>query len=993
MADLFSLFNKKPQNPYSSNSTALEILNGYTGVRPKKASSPVETEKPPTNYVYEQGGMLVYHNKAQVRPYPASDLQFKQSLCERNSKPQSKEIEKGSESDIRAFYRLRSLESIPSFATEYVLEVPNDSVTLRFESKFESGNLEKAVKLSDYDYLLFLKNDTNTSNHNHWFYFSVHNPRKTSVEFKITNMLKADTLFDCGMKIAVWSSKRNQESGLEWHRDGTNISYTENTRSGQFLGSRSYYTLSFRYDFKFAGDTVYFAYSVPYTYSHLKSFLEEVRNNHSKIARVNPLCESLGGNVCDLVTITSNIHTYTTFEEEAHEWNISANGRKLLRMRKKRSQDRKKKDSEHTSKKGIVISARVHSGETVSSHMMQGVMDFLLGDSREAKLLRKRYIFRVIPMLNPDGVRHGNYRCSLLGVDLNRRWDKPNKALHPTIYYSKKMMEVFAEKHEVLMYCDLHGHGRKQNIFMYGCAVRTDDVFEKRKNLLAKVIPVLLAHKNPMFCFKDCHFRMEKSKESTARIVVFREFGVAHSYTMEASFFGPKESSAFGNNYRGNMHMTEEHLQKMGEDLCRACLTFSNKRLYWKRIWFTNNYLRKLMEVKPPSFLNKKPQFQEELQEPQPQKETQEQTTPQVKQLPQTQEVFQNHPESLIEEEKTNEAIEETIEVLEKVEETEPLRLDEETWNNVEIVEYSEDEEGSGGSDSCPSEPESLGQPKKVVLEKIEVLEEKEVKSEQKHQRNPKTSRYMEGSPKTSRYSNKINFKEPAKKKSLSTKRTSKAKTNSYNEIEVSASQRASYKNTSFIYPGLSLANPSNQTPRDSKVSQSEIRPEVLEGKTEAPVSVPKISTNSKLDSKPEPKVELKPEPRTDLKLDLSSKLKKVDSVSAKKPLIKTDSKKSELKNPVMREEIYKYSYKKKSNFKFARASSLSNQKKRPKKNYPDGESSPKIFSMLNDPNRLGDITLPFNNSKQYAQCIANTTRFNIQKLIVTRHGNILLNS
>jgi hypothetical protein len=28
-------------------------------------------------------------------------------------------------------------------------------------------------------------------------------------------------------------------------------------------------------------------------------------------------------------------------------------------------------------------------------------------------------------MLNPDGVIHGNYRCSLAGIDLNRVWDNP----------------------------------------------------------------------------------------------------------------------------------------------------------------------------------------------------------------------------------------------------------------------------------------------------------------------------------------------------------------------------------------------------------------------------------------------------------------------------------------------------------------------------------------------------------------------------------------
>ena len=59
--------------------------------------------------------------------------------------------------------------------------------------------------------------------------------------------------------------------------------------------------------------------------------------------------------------------------------------------------------------------------------MMQGCIDFLLGDSKEAIYLRESCVFKIIPMVNPDGVIHGNYRCSLAGCDLNRRWKKPHK--------------------------------------------------------------------------------------------------------------------------------------------------------------------------------------------------------------------------------------------------------------------------------------------------------------------------------------------------------------------------------------------------------------------------------------------------------------------------------------------------------------------------------------------------------------------------------------
>ena len=44
-------------------------------------------------------------------------------------------------------------------------------------------------------------------------------------------------------------------------------------------------------------------------------------------------------------------------------------------------------------------------------------------------------------MLNPDGVINGNYRCSLAGCDLNRRWKNPTKQLHPTIFHTKKLIK------------------------------------------------------------------------------------------------------------------------------------------------------------------------------------------------------------------------------------------------------------------------------------------------------------------------------------------------------------------------------------------------------------------------------------------------------------------------------------------------------------------------------------------------------------------------
>jgi hypothetical protein len=174
----------------------------------------------------------------------------------------------------------------------------------------------------------------------------------------------------------------------------------------------SFYTASFTYKFKYTGDSVFFAYSQPYTYSELRDDLAmiEADPDRGQYITSKPLCMTLAGNSCDYLTITSK---------------SKAPG--VLELNKR---------------KAIIITGRVHPGETVGSHMMKGVLEFLTDPiKKEAKLLRENFVFKVIPMLNPDGVINGNYRCSLAGCDLNRRWKNPSKLLHPTIYYTKKLVK------------------------------------------------------------------------------------------------------------------------------------------------------------------------------------------------------------------------------------------------------------------------------------------------------------------------------------------------------------------------------------------------------------------------------------------------------------------------------------------------------------------------------------------------------------------------
>ncbi len=80
-------------------------------------------------------------------------------------------------------------------------------------------------------------------------------------------------------------------------------------------------------------------------------------------------------------------------------------------------------------RQGVVIIARQHPGETMGSWVMQGVLQFLLSNEPEAIYLRQQIVFKIVPMMNPDGVIHGHYRTSLSGADLNRRWKNINKVI------------------------------------------------------------------------------------------------------------------------------------------------------------------------------------------------------------------------------------------------------------------------------------------------------------------------------------------------------------------------------------------------------------------------------------------------------------------------------------------------------------------------------------------------------------------------------------
>ena len=105
----------------------------------------------------------------------------------------------------------------------YVVQSDKD-FTLVFESRFESGNLRRAIQIDDFEYDLFLRNDYNSQGYIQWYFFKVSNTRKgVKYTFHLKNFFKPDSLYNQGMKILIYSKNKAKEDGVGWYRGGENI--------------------------------------------------------------------------------------------------------------------------------------------------------------------------------------------------------------------------------------------------------------------------------------------------------------------------------------------------------------------------------------------------------------------------------------------------------------------------------------------------------------------------------------------------------------------------------------------------------------------------------------------------------------------------------------------------------------------------------------------------------------------------------------------------
>ena len=280
------------------------------------------------------------------------------------------------------------------------------------------------------------------------------------------------------------------------------------------------------------------------------------------------LCKSLSGVDVPMLTISSRLQS-------------DPKGYNQIKLSEFEDDDSKLSLPMYKRKKYAIICSRVHPGETNSSYMMQGFVKYLLGDSHQAKQLRKRVVFKIVPMINPDGVIIGNYRTSMSGNDLNRRYIKPDFRFHPEVCAIKKLAsellygpsedskkesenEPATLNEEILAFVDMHGHSRKKNVFIYG----PQEPLHSANYLKMRIIPKLIAEETQKFRYHSCRFRLDQSKLKAARIVMWREFNIMNCFTFEASFHG------YFDHLNNNYEFTLQNYEEMGEHLANSLFEY-----------------------------------------------------------------------------------------------------------------------------------------------------------------------------------------------------------------------------------------------------------------------------------------------------------------------------------------------------------------------------------------------------------------------------------
>ncbi|CAM9478231.1 unnamed protein product, partial [Heterosigma akashiwo] len=430
-----------------------------------------------------------------------------------------------------------------------IKKITIDGIT--FSSDFDSGNLGRVERDDRGRFRVWPAPDCQGTEHQRksclWWYFSVRGGEPNQkIRIVVMNVGKAIALYKHGMRPVA---RRGAQGG--WARLKTPVACKV------VKGSKGKLWTQEGEPDGWENTETYFAFCFPYSYEDCQEELAKIEEEYGisgsiksaadiqKVAQAKHnsiyffrehLANSVEGRRVDLLTITD----FDGYEHCAQTEPFIHD-----RLFPDRSKPR---PTIGVGKETVFVSARVHPGETPGQFALLGLLRLLLDPADPlARALRRRYVFRLVPMLNPDGVCYGHTRHDTLGQNLNRHYTAPDPETAPAIFAVREVMHYLKERCALTAYFDCHAHNTKRGCFVFGNQL--DDVRQQTDNqLVAKLMALNTQHFEYAACkFSKGHMhRVDPGDRGlpatgTGRVGFFLQLGLVRSYTLECSYAAGKK--------------------------------------------------------------------------------------------------------------------------------------------------------------------------------------------------------------------------------------------------------------------------------------------------------------------------------------------------------------------------------------------------------------------------------------------------------------------
>lgn len=484
---------------------------------------------------------------------------------------------------------LSSFSKIPTYDDrENIAQKTFNFKDITFTSEFNSGNMKQCTQVKENHFSILIASDcegkyilNKISIFKIWFYFGVMSEKERNVKISIDNLNNFYKIFKNGYKICYNILDENETpiSYQNQYKENEEINWKRLDKDYELNLDVESNLLSIKFNFDLPKKRyVLFSFCFPWSYDKNESFLKYIKEKtknkniyyHDEILTLSKEKRNI-----HLLTITSKKNIINNKKEPNLNGLFPDKNRSNLIMHDKHI---------------IFITARVHPGETPGTLTFNGILKLLVdNDNQMSKILLDNFIFKLIPIINVDGVSNGHFRLNMEGYNLNRCYLGPSPKITPENYAITKLFYFYSSNFKVRYYFDLHADMNTRGVYTFGNALK---IFEEHVEnvLFSFIFKINCTHVD----FSHCIFTQKSmgskakndlaGKEATSRVQFYQKTGLIHTYTVESTYYKGEFNKENMENENSEIYLIKD-FEKTGIDLLKSILDY-------EKLFLSDNLLR-----------------------------------------------------------------------------------------------------------------------------------------------------------------------------------------------------------------------------------------------------------------------------------------------------------------------------------------------------------------------------------------------------------------